>query len=240
MSRYLLIFVLLIGCDTNKVANPTGELTVIGEYLISVPEPSGLSFSRSGQSLWTVSDDTGKLYQISFTGELENTLGWIGDDPEGVFCDSADGSFFVVEERSSEIVHLNSQGTEINRFQVDTDGSGNSGPEGIALRDGTFFVINEKEPAQVCEMNGAWQTVVTYDIGFPDISGICWDSSRNTFWLVSDQAHALFSWTPEAGVNEVYNLGDIEKAEGVVVSPDGKVRIVSDSRSYLYVLQLEN
>ncbi len=80
MNKYLLLFVLLIGCGTNKVANPTGDLTVIGEYLIDVPEPSGLSFSSSGQSLWTVSDYTGKLYQITFTGELHNTLDWVGDE----------------------------------------------------------------------------------------------------------------------------------------------------------------
>ncbi len=241
MNRYLLlIVVMLAGCGTNKIANTNGDLTVLGEYLIAVPGPSGLSFSSNEQSLWTVSDNTGKIYQITFTGELQNTLNWIGDNPEGVFCDPADGSFYVVEERISSVVHLNNQGTEIERFQIDTGGSGNSGPGGIAFRDGTFFIINEKQPAQVCQMNANWQTVVTYDIGFSDISGICWDNSRSTFWLVSDQARALFSWTPEAGVNEVYDLGDIVKAEGVVVSPNGKVRIVSDSSSRLYVLQLEN
>ena len=236
----IILLLLIVGCGTNKVANPTGDLTILGEYLIDVPEPSGLSLSSSGQSLWTVSDYTGKLYQITFTGELHNTLNWIGNDLEGIICDPADGSFYVVEDRTSNVVHLNSQGTEIERFQIDTGGSENSGPEGIALRNGTFFVINEKQPAQVCEMNAAWQTVVTYDIGFSDISGICWDNSRSTFWLVSDQVRALFSWTPEAGVAEVYDLGDIEKAEGVVVSPNGKVRIVSDSSSRLYVLQLES
>jgi uncharacterized protein YjiK len=236
----ILVLCILSSCGQNKIANPDGDLTILDEYLIEVSEPSGLSLSVNRQSLWTVSDQTGKIYNVSFTGELINTLSWIGDDPEGIYCNPVDGSFYIVEERTSNVVHLNSQGTEINRFQIDTDGSENSGPEGIAVRDGQFFILNEKSPAQVCQMDATWQTVMTYDIGFADISGICYDATRSTFWLVSDQARTLFSWTPEAGVNEVYDLGNIDKAEGVAVSSNGIVRIVSDSTSRLYVLQLDS
>ena len=65
----VLLALVLAGCDMD---NPAGSgdgpgglaLTEVAHYAVAIPEPSDLCFDLTGTFLWTVSDNTRKVYSI--------------------------------------------------------------------------------------------------------------------------------------------------------------------------------
>ena len=204
-------------------------------------EPSGLSLAGGGASLYTVSDATNQVFLLSLNGAVLATLDYTGVDLEGVVFDASDTTLLVVEERSREIVKLSTSGQELSRHALDVPGSGmNSGLEGIAIReaDHTIFVVNEKDPALLFQLNADFTVASEHELGAGiDYSGICHDAITGLLWVVSDQAGVLFTWDFESGVVDVFNL-PVNKPEGVAIGPDGRIYIVSDADDRLYVFEV--
>jgi len=240
----LCVFILLVaasGCDRQGIITPTNELHELGSYDVAVQEPSGLSLAGDGTSLYTVSDATNQVSLLSLTGAVLATLDYTGVDLEGVAFDVSDGTLMVVEEGAREIVKLSTSGQELSRHELDVPGSGmNSGLEGIAIResDHTIFVVNEKDPALLFQLNADFTVASEHGLGAgEDYSGICHDAITGLLWVVSDKAEVLFTWDAESGVGDVFNL-PINKPEGVAIGPDGRIYIVSDADDRLYVFEV--
>jgi len=243
--RLLLAILSLIffGCslrDGTPPKKPAQSLRLLSEYRLAIPEPSGLSLGSGGASLWTVSDRTGRVYRISLTGTVLQELPFAGTDLEGVAFDSLRHCLWVTEEKTREIVKLNLQGREIQHRHI-LEGSDNSGLEGICVdSQGTLFTLKEKNPGLFIRLKPDFSVDQKWRLNFaPDFSGICADTSRGKFWIVSDQGRKLFLWSPEGGVFEQFSLS-FPKAEGVAWDfVRHRLYIVSDSEQKLFVFLLE-
>ena len=242
----LLFIFLFYSCSLNDGVNATDDsfdLTQVSTYRIDVPEPSGLSLHVNGKSLWTVSDQTAKVYQISLDGQLLKTLSYQGEDLEGISQSLLDFSLWVAEERSREIVHLDSTGKELSRHFIPVDqGNVNSGLEGIAIHPGTGqnYVLNEKDPAVFLKLSANQSIDHSTTIDFvTDCSGLAFEPQGPFCWLVSDESKTVVK-CDSTGTKLVSYKINVDKAEGIAVSvADSIIYIVSDSEQKLYLFQMK-
>ncbi len=245
--RSLLIFLLIMGCsidDTNGPVVNSSDLTEIASYrLDGVPEPSGLSLHINGKSLWTVSDQTAKVYQISLDGRLLKTLPYLGDDLEGVSQSASDGTLWIAEERKREIVQLDTLGNALARYKVAVENNDeNSGLEGIAANpeNDHLFVLNEKNPALFMDISANASVLYSKAIRYVnDCSGIAAEPEGAFLWMVSDESRKIIKCDLLGNQLESFQI-DVDKAEGIAVSTtDSIIYIVSDSEQKLYLFKMK-
>ena len=247
MKRFLLIFLLSVwGCGLHEkeALQPSGsKLQQIGQFHTEVAEPSGLSLAEGGQYLWTVNDPpSNKVYKIDLNGNIVQILDYAGDDLEGIVFDSTENVIWIAEEGKRELVKISLSGAELERHQIPFSGNSSHGFEGIALaKSGEFWVVNEKEPAVLIELDKDFLIKATFEPGVSsDLSGICADTTAGRFWLVSDESQLLFLWDRENGVIEQFSL-PMKKAEGIAIDfAKGLFYIVSDSEQKLYVFKISS
>lgn len=236
-------------------------------------EPSGLALSHGKNALWTISDDTKKIFKLSITGKLKKKASLKLPDKglEGIVLDPTGQFLLAVKEESNEIIKINIETEQIvdrnslasmagyTAVSAAMDGSANKGLEGIAWNQatGTIFVIKEGDPGLIIEISSDLKTIQSHhklnsEHGFRDnevepdqidFSDICYDPSREKFWIISDRAKRLFlyDWkshtvlqTAKLSYGEKGKYREIEKAEGVAIDPDAnRLYIVSDQDLYL-------
>ncbi|HGY54687.1 MAG TPA: hypothetical protein ENK44_03205 [Caldithrix abyssi] len=235
-------FLPLQSCNlSDSVEQPqSSDLKLLNTYDLSIPEPSGLSLNADRSALWTVSDNTNRIYSVSLEGELIDELRYEGNDLEGIVFDSLRNCLWLAEEQLREVVQVDLNGKELIRYSINLPGSGNSGLEGICMDDlHSFYLLNEKNPRLWAKLNNDFSTSLQKSIDdVDDLSGITYDANRNMFWIVSDQSQLLFLWDPVQGMFVSYDL-PFEKAEGVAYDPDlNRMYIVSDKTAKLYVYDL--
>lgn len=124
-----------------------------------------------------------------------------------------------------------------------------SGLEGIAWDPdlNSFFVIKEKNPGLILRISADLGTILACKVlGFSgtDYSDVAYDSTRQRFWIVSDESHAvyLYDWgsnTAVAGYGLSYLHG-----EGVAFDPSNqRLYIATDNGagadSYLYTYSVQ-
>jgi uncharacterized protein YjiK len=243
-----------------------------------VAEPSGLAVSTEGDALWTVSDDRKSVFKISLEGDPLNRQSFkIGEeDLEGIALDPTTDSLVVVKEETNEILEVSlASKAVVARHALSTmagfgdierhfpDGD-DKGLEGITFDQsrGTFFVLKEAHPALVIEISKDLGSILDahvldaskgfvdddVDIGKIDVSGLEYDQTRSSFWIVSDQARRLYlyDWdldrviqSAALGYEKDGDFREIEKAEGVAIDPRRhRLYVVSDEESRLYVFDL--
>lgn len=157
---------------------------------IGFSEPSGLAIGDDGKTLWSISDDTPALFQISASGEVVEAvpLGKHLDDLEGIALDTATNRVLAVRERSTEIlsVDLVDSGTvarhPLNQMEgygavaefFEGDGREN-GLEGIAVdpADGSLWLVKERAPRLLLNISGdldriVFARILSAEIGFID------------------------------------------------------------------------
>ncbi|MDA3813196.1 MAG: SdiA-regulated domain-containing protein [Candidatus Cloacimonetes bacterium] len=241
---FALMLFALISCSVqDSPMEPQDQINLVLDFVVELdmPEPSGLTYDPNTQTLWTVNDpDNNKIYNISLEGELLETLTFIGDDLEGVAFDT--NTLWVADELTSEIINVSLQGEELQRVTLAVSQySAGSGLEGLCLGDsGEFYLLKEKEPGLFIEVSHDFTTLTETELSFADdYSGIYYDSTRDGFWIVSDESEKLYLWDLTNGVREQYSL-NIPKAEGVVfIAETNTFYIVSDSEHKLYKFHLE-
>ena len=242
-------------------------------------EPSGLALSHGQNALWTISDDTKKIFKLSLDGDLKKDDSFEIPDKEleGVTLDPTGEFLLAVKEESNEIIKIKVDTQEVADRQrlaemasydsiahYFTGSRVNKGLEGITWNKetGTIFVIKEGDPGLLIEVSSDLQKIRSHQVlnednGFRDpevgaedldFSDICYDQSRNRFWIISDKAKRLFlydwkgnkvvqSSTLGYGKNGEYR--EIEKAEGVAIDPDtNRLYVVSDEEARLYVFDI--
>ncbi len=246
MMKFLLAFLIFTACSLQepapKIQVPTGQLEPIAEYETEVPEPSGLSMSDNGDFLWTVSDQTGMVYAISFRGRVLKQLAYQGQDLEGVVQNPGNGTLWVVEEQLRQLVKLDTAGNELARFTIDVEQKGaNSGLEGVAYDPSAqrFFLLNEKDPSLFITLDGNFNVRSALQVDFVnDCSGLTFELPGRCLWLLSDASRMAVKMDTTGAVLAKYTL-PWDKAEGVAVDNErGLLYIVNDSRSKLYHFKL--
>ena len=223
--------------DTDQ---PVLSLKLLNSFALDVTEPSGLALNPDGQSLWTVSDNTNQVFQISLTGEILKTLAYQGRDLEGIAIDTLNHTFWVAEEHSRELVELDSTGKELQRHRI-LEGNDNSGLEGVCIdAEHRFFTIKEKKPGLFIAINPDFSIKSKMTITFAkDYSGLCADTLLKRFWILSDKDQTLFYWDSKQYVLASYKI-NVTNPEGIAIDfTNGLAYIVSDAKSKLYVFRLE-
>lgn len=238
----LLVFLF---CSKDTSTKPTAKnpyLKKEADYKLHVKEPSGLAFSVDGKSLWTVSDKTNKVYQITLTGNTIKELSYIGNDLEGIALHPGDSTLWVVEEKEADIVQLDTDGNELKRVSVPVDGGG-SGLEGITFNpfNNYFYLVKEKDPGVLIQLNDKFEMVSYERIDFAeDFSGIYFEAQNSHLWIISDQDRTVFKCNLEGTVLEQYPV-DVNKIEGIAVDINNNlVYLVSDSYERLYVFSIQD
>ena len=209
-------------------------------YPLNIREPSGLSFSVSGDALYVVSDKTGGIYMIDFTGEVLEKLPFRGHDLEGIEVDKSNGDIWVVEERKNNILHLSSTGELIEKISdVKVKTKDNSGFEGIAKNGDTLYILVEKDPGRLIKYDLLSKKWDHQKLDFAkDYSGIDYDPTDNTLWIVSDESKTLNHCTIDGKLISSQKI-DVMQAEGVAVDrAAGICWIVSDGDSKLHKIKL--
>ncbi|MFZ5517591.1 MAG: SdiA-regulated domain-containing protein [Candidatus Zhuqueibacterota bacterium] len=241
LLNYWISLAIISGCSVSENAvqpEHTGpSLKIISQFLLDVPEPSGLAFDRSRSAMWTVSDQNGCLYKLDLTGNIIQTMTLEATDLEGVSFNWHTGELLVVEENAGDVVQLDSLGAILGKHQI-LQTHDNSGLEGVCADDkGRIFVIKEKAPGKWIALNPDFSIAETKELTFaPDYSDIACDTSDNRFWILSDQGQQLFLWDTNEGVLESYHVA-IENPEGIVIDFVNQIfYIVSDSQQRLFLL----
>ena len=225
--------------EVSKDKKHKGQSGTVFELIIR--EPSGLSFSASGDFLYVVSDKNGGVYQIDFTGEVLEKLPFQGHDLEGIEVDKTTGEIWLVEERMQNILHLSSSGELIERItEVKVDTKNNAGFEGITKNGDILYILVEKDPGLLIKYNILSKKWDHHKLDFAkDYSGIDYDSSDNTLWIVSHESATLTHCTTKGKFISSQDI-DVKQAEGVAVDRAAKIAwIVSDAGSKLHKITLK-
>jgi uncharacterized protein YjiK len=231
------VFILMASCGKQTEDN-LRFLNSIEEYDLDIPETSDLCFGATSSVLYTVSDNTSKVYKISTKGKKLAELSYIGNDLEGVCI--AEGRFlYVAEERMRKIVKLDLNGNKLNERTIDIDENNeNEGLEGIAYApfNSHFYILNERNPDLMIETDKDLNPIAEYTLSFADdYSGICVDNENQRLWIVSDISETVSLCTMQGTLIESFRI-PVYNAEGVAYNPETKkIYVVSDSESKLYV-----
>ena len=146
------------------------------------------------------------------------------------------------------------------------DSPDNNGLEGITVNTRTnhVVVVKECQPGLLIELDSTLTTILSTRVLQPsqgfmhpklkaeklDFSGLSYDSSSDTLWIVSDKGRCLFQydWTGDTVLQRLdltISTGDnpkrIHKPEGVAFDPGRKrMYVVSDRDADLYVFKLHD
>ncbi|MBK7104609.1 MAG: SdiA-regulated domain-containing protein [Ignavibacteriae bacterium] len=228
-------------CNSNNNVNGiSGNIKPVSQIKINVPEPSGLYFDEITNSLWTVSDESSKIYQINFDGEVLNSFSLNGFDLEGITFLN-DTTIVTILERTREVVFLHINGKEIKRFSLNIYGKPNSGFEGIEYNsiNNHLYIVNEKSPCLLIETDLDGNIISQNKIDFAkDLSGLCYDKTKNELWIISDESKAVFKCSTEGKLIQKYDVG-IKQIEGIAINfSQNKLYIISDPEETLYIFNL--
>jgi len=144
-------------------------------------EPSGLTLSLRGNSLWTVSDNTKKVFKLNLEGELQDNKSFkISDNGlEGIVIDPTGEFLYMVKEEKNEIIKLNINTQEVvdrkslselidysSVAQYFEDSPKNKGLEGICwnVDTGSIFIIKEGVPGLLIEVSSNLERIQNHVI----------------------------------------------------------------------------
>ena len=190
------------------------------------------------QSLLTVSDQTGKVYEISLEGDIIRIMNYTGSDLEGVCFNNEEQIIAVTEERSREVVFLDyPEGNEISRYKINVEiQAENKGLEGISYNSNNnmYYILNEALPGQLLIWNPDLGLIGTEEPDFAsDYSGLCVDAPASCLWILSDES-ALFSKCDYKANPLITFMLTKTKFEGIAVDEDQNlVYLVNDGSSMM-------
>ena len=234
-----LILITIISCK-EKEQPPKNLLTYVRSYTISVPEPSGLVMTQNKRGFWTVSDETSTIYRLDNEGNVVQTIKVDGFDFEAITLID-DTILVILQERTREMVFLDTLGTELKRVKLDLEGELNSGPEGIAFNPENrhFYILNEKKPSMFVELDEQLNIIKKDTLKYcKDVSGLYFDEANQFFWMLSDESQLVIKTDLNGKLLEKIEI-TIPQPEGITLSEDGrKLYIVSDNKETLYVFNV--
>ena len=238
--KYLILsflpIVIISSCSESEEIQTTDDLELQAKYKLDVLEPSGLAVDKTGSFLYTVSDNSNKIYKLNTTGSILKTYAYEGNDLEGVSVISP-SVLLLAEERTKEIVVYDLAKNTTSKHKINYENNdANSGIEGVAYNsnDGTSFILNEKDPGLLMRLRSDFSIIATYNLSFAsDFSGIFYENSENILWIVSDQNKTINKCTVSGQLIKSYSV-NINKIEGIAIV-NNKIYAVSDADDTLYV-----
>ena len=237
------LFLLLSACDKATSLPQERSLEPLVSYSVSVPEPSGLALAANGNSLWTVSDETGKVYRMDLQGQTLLTIDIEGEDLEGVATGPSADQLWVVEERQRELLKVDLSASVLERHRLAVEQNElNAGLEGVTYdaRSGQLYLLNEHDPRLLLKTATDGTIRNTQEIDYlKDLSGIDFDSTDSTLWLVSDESGRIVHCDTSGNKLESFTI-DVEQAEGIAVNrADSLIYIISDPGEKLYIYKTD-
>jgi streptogramin lyase len=209
---------------------------------LAITEPSDFCLDRDGVHWWTVSNSTGRVYRLRLSDcAIVRTLAYRGDDPEGVWQDPENGTLYVTEEKTRQIVHMDSTGKVLGKVTVPgLGGKANSGLEGITFHPARrhFFVVQEKQPARLVEVDPTGKVVALHPVtDLLDLSGVTYVPSLDQLLVVSDQSQRICRVSLTGEPVSYWDL-PVANPEGVGIDTTlGRVYVVSDIEGKFYEFQ---
>lgn len=213
------------------------KLAAVGVFSLDVEEPSGLSLSTQGKSLWTVSDADGGVHEMTLEGRRIRRLATGFKDVEAV-ATLNDDQLAVVLERSREVVIIDQRGEELRRASLAIAGTDNSGLEGLAFdrKSKIYYVLKEKTPGLLLTLDENMKELSRRVLTFArDYSSIEFEPTRRQLWVMSDESRSVHVFDLEANLVASFGV-DVQQAEGLAVDYAAKrLYVVSDKTEKLHV-----
>ncbi len=239
---YLFFLLISLSCFKNPGLIKYKYLELQEVHHLDIEDPSGLSRSHLPDHLFTVSDNSGKIYLINLQGEIIQKIDVNGDDLEGIEYLEEDSIIYVLEERLKWVISLKTDGTVIDTFLLDIPNLNvNDGPEGIAYNpvEKHFYIVNEKNPSKLYVYDSLFNLLSEYKLGFAtDYSSADFEQQDNYLWILSHESKILARCNVQ-GVPDILYYTGVPKGEGVVVdSANQRVYIVCDLTSNLYIFKM--
>lgn len=238
LNKYILITFLCLtaySCGKSDEVQATNQLELISSDKINVSEASGLTINATGSILYTVSDNTSNIYELTTDGTVIKEYVYNGNDVEGISMVS-NNKMLLVEERTKEIVEYDLSTKNYKKHTIIyNNNDSNSGLEGIAinLNDNTIFILNEKNPGLLMRLRSDFSIIESYNLDFAsDYSGIFHDKDLNILWILSDERKTINKCSLKGVLIKSYSI-NVTKAEGIAVT-NNTIYVVSDSNSTLY------
>jgi len=236
---------LLTGCVGNSSGTPTQDSKKKSKdgssFQLTIPEPSGLAFSPSKDALYTVSDKNGVIYKISLTGDILEKIPSGAHDLEGIDVDKTTGDIWIVEEKQQRISHLDKEGVIIDKIKdVHVKTKDNSGFEGIAVNGNLIYILIEKNPGTLIVYDKSSKKFDQHKLSFAhDYSGIDYDITDNTLWIVSHESKTLNHCKTDGTLISSQEI-DVKQAEGVAVDRENGIAwIIDDGGHKLHMIKLK-
>ncbi|MCJ7800964.1 MAG: SdiA-regulated domain-containing protein [Candidatus Marinimicrobia bacterium] len=235
------IVTVLFSCNKTDSSIEKPILELINKYVIDVGEPSGLVLALDNKSLWTVSDNQNKIYQLDLTGQILKEISIPGIGFEGIALDLNGQSFWIVQESRGELLQIDTLGNEIQTLAITNVRSASGGLEGITINstNNHLFLLKEKDPSVLIELNVDFETMMFKRIYFAqDYSGMDYTELEDELWIVSDQEKKVYRCDLNGNVLISFPI-NVDKAEGIAIdSENNLIYIVSDSDDILYIYRL--
>lgn len=262
----------------------TGCHTIARPYGRAVTQLSGLtaaSDTNASRWFWLLSDETDNLYRMDNHGSIGANdqgnaidLGGDGEDLEGVVY--KDGVLFAVQEGEYTVVEFASDSEEpvdVKTYDIERlacsdengdaelctyieESSANDGLEGITFGNGKFYLLKEKNPGLLIEVNesldqiegftllncGSYEEPCPDEHPFPDevdddsmdFSGLSYDTVSNGVWIVSDTAAAVFLFDPVTHTFGTFPLV-VESSDRCSIIPQGSDLCIEQAEGVAYV-----
>lgn len=228
----MFVFGFLVSCEQENK-----NLSIV----LSIPEPSGLAYDTFRNKLWSVSDETSRIYLLNINGEIIKSFEIPDEDLEGITLVN-DSTLAVLSEEKRNVVFVSTSGDIIDRKPVYDNGIFNNGPEGIAYdtNNKIYWVANEKNPAMIIKYDSLLNEIERKEIDFvSDVSGLCYDSIDNCLWMISDEDKKILKLDVEMNIMESFDTNVIQM-EGVAIDhKDNVIYIISDREEKLYRFKLK-
>ena len=232
----------MAACRSKKPAAPASiatsdNLRLIASYPIAVKEPSDLCLSPDRQSLWTVSDEEGEVFQMSLTGKVLRHFKSNLPDLEGITT-VGESSLAILSERNRELEIVDYDGNVQSRSKIDMPGERNSGPESVTFDEAAsvFYTLKEQSPGLLLTLDRNLHEISRTSLNFAqDYSAMSYEATRGHLWVMSDQSKSMFVLDSNMKIQTAFSA-NIPQPEGMSVDYLArKLYVVCDKTAMLYI-----
>ncbi|MCG8410767.1 MAG: SdiA-regulated domain-containing protein [Bacteroidales bacterium] len=243
LAFFALVSIALTSCVKSEDQDK-GVLDIITEYSLNIPEPSGLTLCTNSDLLYTVSDNSDKIFKITTKGKNLGSFKTGCNDLEGVAYDNTNNNIWIIEEGKRNAVQFDLNGKKLKQISVPVKTiRANKGIEGIAINpvNQHVFVLNEASPGMLVELDANGKLVKSTKLLFAiDYSGVFVNNTGTELWIVSDESAKIYRCNMKGEVLDDYKI-NVKQAEGIAIDfSKGIVYVVSDYTQKLYLFNLPN
>lgn len=244
-----------------------GSATGIATYRVSVEarpiaglhgDVSALTYDPDRNTLFTVTNKTPELVELSLKGEVLRRIALKGfEDPEAVEY-LAPGTYVISDERRQRLVQVAMDATTIeidaaqgHQFALGLGLNGNKGFEGLAYDSERkrLFVAKERDPVRIYEIHGfplGGEGPVAIDVqenpardrgmNVRDLSSLQFDERTGQLLVVSDESRVIMALDMDGQPMGRLSLvagsaglkAKVPQAEGIAMDKAGRLYLVSE------------